>query len=221
MTLAQLRTKLRSRIGNPSTADVSDAKLTELLNDALEELRDKYRFLRGRGRAKFTTTLGVDKYRISAITDTLLRVWDRTNKRRLNKIGPTQVATKDFASPVNGKPMEYARFEDYLQLFPPPDSAYVIELFYRAKGTTLVADGDIPDIPATWHKGITILGAFNYYDGEAKDLPKAVYENNALKNWVADKPSEADEEAATTDAGVELPTFGSVASQRLDFDRSP
>lgn len=200
---------------------MSDAKLTELLNDALEELRDKYRFLRGRGRAKFTTTLGVDKYRISAITDTLLRVWDRTNKRRLDKIGPLQVAKIDFASPVNGKPTQYARFEDYIQFFPPPDGAYVMELFYRAKGTSLVADGDIPDIPTTWHKGITILAAFGYYDGEAKDIPKAVYENNAFKSWVSDKPSEADEEAATIDAGVELPTLNSPSSERLDFDRSP
>lgn len=216
-----MRTALRTRIGTPSVADVAESVLTDQLNEALEEIRDKYKFLRARGRAKFTTTIGVGKYRISSIADTILRVWDRTNKRRLDKIGPTQIAASDFDSPTNGKPLQYARFEDYLQLLPPPDAAIVIEFLYRSRVTLLAADGDSPDIPAAWHKGVVILAAFNYFDGVAKDIQKAVYEKGAFKDWVADKPVEAHEEDATLDAAVEIPELGEGTTQRLDFDHSP
>lgn len=218
MNHSQLKTLLRKRIGSPSATDVTDAVLSEKINSAYEEIVDKFAFLRGRGRAKFTTVVGQDKYQISSITDEIRKVWDRTNKRELEKIGSGKVARSDFDGGTNARPERYARFENYIQLLPVPDGAYIIELLYRARLTALASDADIPNIPSAWHRGIALLATYMYYDDEAKDYPKATASYNTWQTWLRDKPVEAHEEAAALDSGVEIPSLGGSSAQRLDFD---
>lgn len=215
-----MRSLLRRRVGNPSATDVTDTVLTGHINDAIEEIRDKYKILAATPRARFTTGIGTARYMLSTLTDTVLKVWDRTNGKELTKVGINYVAANDNVNVTNGKPLKWGRFEDYLELFPPPDGAYVIEVLYREFYTALIADVDVPDIPAAWHRGAVILAAFNYYDVDGKDAVKSKYQMDVWKNWLQDKPVEAHEEQAAAGTGVELPTIDRGGSERLDFDHS-
>jgi hypothetical protein len=218
MNFLELKTALRSRIGNPSVGDVTDASLGTHVNDAYQEIFDKYKFKRRRARAKFSTVIGADKYVINTLTDVIFKVWDRTNGRELTKVGSNVLAERDYDGALvrNGRPEQWDYKETYLQLLPPPDGAYAIELYFKAFFCALVADNDVPLIPSSWHRGIYILAAHLYYDDEAGDSTKAMYHLMKFKDWVSDKPVEEHEETEAIDSGVEVPT---LAAQRSSSRR--
>jgi len=223
MNHLQLKTLLRKRIGSPSLTDVPDANLTEHLNNSVVELMDRYRTPKARDRAKFSTTAGADKYHVDSVADAVLKVWDRTNNRRLEKVGVRTVADTEWdglAAQIRGKPEKYARFQGYIQLIPIPDGVYVIEFYYHAIPVALVNDGDVPQMPPAWHRGIAIYASYLYYADENKDRAKASSDYNEFSTWASTKRDEIAEEAVDIDSGVELPTLSQGSSKRLDFDHS-
>ncbi len=221
MQLSELRTRLRSRIGNPSTIDVPDTpNLDQHINDAYQEIFNKYKSKRRRARARFSTVIGKDKYNVSGLTDVIYKVWDRTNGRRLEYVGTNTLADKDYdtipnALVQNAKPERWAHIETYLQLLPPPDGVYVVEFVYKVTYTALVTTTDVPVLPVTWHRGIYILAAHMYYDDEGGDPVKALYHLNKFKDWASDQPVEEHEETEAIDSGVQIPTLKkSIRTQR-------
>ena len=219
MTLAQLRTALRLRIGSPSTTDVPDANLTGHVNSAYQEILNKYKFKRRRGKAKFSTQIGVSKYIVSDLTDVIYTVWDRTNGKMLERVGKTKLAQEDYnstppTSVQNGKPTQWDHAETYLHLLPAPDAVYQIEFVYKVIFVALSLDADVPIIPFNWHRGIIILGAHIYYDDEGSDPQKAVYHKNQFRDWVADQPVEEHEATESIDSGVQVPSLSGGAMTR-------
>lgn len=221
MDLLAIRTLLRRRCGSPSTADVSEIDLNGHINNSIEELLDKYPFLQGRLRTKFSTAAGSSKYHVDSKTHTVLKVWDRTNDVKLKKAGPSYPANNDFDDTVTGKPQFYGRFSTYIQLFPTPDGVYSIELLGRIIAPVLATDTEIPPMPPTWHRGIAIYATYMYYADQARDQQKATFAFNEFAAWVRTKPVEIQDEMIDMDQGVELPTQGGSSSQRLNFDESP
>lgn len=218
MNLLQMRTLLRRRIGNPTLTAVPDTNLNDHLNNSVTELQDRYKFTQGRGRAKFNTTIGVDKYHVNTLTYTVLKVWDRTNKVRIFKKGPSFVASEDFDGTTQGKPEWYARFDTYIQLIPIPDGVYSIEFWYRRIVAAMASDSDVAALPVAWHRGVVIYATYMYYADEGKDMQKATFALNEFSAWVKDKPVEVHEETEDMDQGVEIPTLSDPQDKRLDFD---
>src|SRR5712691_11578259 len=102
MQLIELRPKLRSRIGNPSAADVPDTpNLDGHINGAYREIFDKYKFRRRRAMAKFVTAIGKDKYYVSGLTDVIYKAWDRTNGVQLEYVGTNKLAEQDYDATPN------------------------------------------------------------------------------------------------------------------------
>src|SRR5256885_608867 len=157
MNLDQMRTLLRTRIGNPSITDVpSTPNLDSHINDACQEVLNKYKFKKRRARARFTTQIGIDKYNVRQTTDVIYKVWDRTNGKELERVGKSVLSERDYDSSPNnlvqnGKPSQWTYMEAYLQLLPPPDGAYNIEFVYKVLYTPLVNSGDVPVVPTPWH----------------------------------------------------------------------
>src|SRR5262249_25531704 len=137
---------------------------------------------------------------------TVLRLMDLTNFQKLEKIGDRQFSSRkdDTTSDKWGKPMQYNRYRDGVDLQPVPDAVYTIEMLYRYDVPDMVADTDVPGIPSTWHIGLVYYGKYLYYDSK-DDIPKKNDSYQAWKLWVADKPTEIDEESkADIDSGVEI-----------------
>ena len=212
MNLSELEIMVRKRIGNPSLTDVPNANLDTHINNAYQEIFDKYKFKRRRGRARFTTIVGQDKYTVNTLTDIIFKAWDRTNGVPLEFIGKTKLAEMDYdASPnnlvQNGKPAKWAFIETYFQVLPPPDGAYCIEFVYRVILSLLSQPSDTPIIPLSWHRGIGILASSIYYGDEGTDITKSEFHQRAFDKWVADKPVEEHEQTEAIDSGVEVPTL--------------
>lgn len=214
MELSELRSRLRARVGNPSQTDIPDTpNLDQYINDAYQEIFNKYKSRRRRARARFTTTIGQDKYNLAGTTDVVYKVWDRTNGLELEYIGISKLSEKDYdASPnnlvQNAKPLQWTVMETYLQLLPPPDGAYVIEFVYKVIFSSLVQPTDIPVVPEYWHRGIVMLASAIYYEDAAGDQEKAAFHRGLFKDWVSDLPLEAHEQTEAIDSGVEVPTLG-------------
>lgn len=217
MQLDEMRTMLRARIGNPSTVDVIDPKLNEVINLAMHDISGRYRFHKARKRCTFLTVAGQSAYSLPIDCEVVYRLADITNFKKLEKIGDRQFSTQ--TDNVNAKPLKYVRYRDFVELVPIPDDVYTIEVFYKYFVVTLANDGDSPGIPASWHYGIVLLAKWYYYTDQA-DAPKAAMAYEAFKLWVSDKPTEIDEESVDIDSGVDILTLSQQSTPRQDFNHA-
>src|SRR5436190_17168671 len=101
MNLVTMRGSLRRRIGNPTVTDVPDTNLTGHINNAYQEIFNKYKFKRRRGRAKFNTVIGTSKYDVSSVTNVIYKIWDRTNGRELERVGSNVLSERDYDTSAN------------------------------------------------------------------------------------------------------------------------
>lgn len=222
MDLKTMRDNLRRRVGNPSAGDVPDTILTNVLNRAYSDLTARFKFHRVRKICQFNTIVGQARYGIPSDCFAVLRVRDNTNGKRITKIGDTAYSDRSdtTAQTTNGRPTRYIRQRDWIALDPPPDGAYQIEMFYKAKMADLADDSDTPVIPEQWHEGIVRLGRFYYWD-DIGDLPKSQSSLAIFDKWAQEMPTEFDDEAEAIDTGVEMPTLSGSQAKNLDFDSSP
>lgn len=215
-TLSSLRTLLRKRIGNPSTTDVPDSDLTELINYAHREIVNKFPFKVNRGETSFNTVAGTQSYSMPTDVFVTRKLYDSTNKRRLVQKGERYFSEHAFDD--NGQPMYYVRIGSTLRLLPTPDDVYTIKHIYKAKITDLSADGDTVLTGQNWDEGLLKLARVKYYTDLKPDIPKATFFTNDYKLWLQDQPTEVAEESDDIDTGVELPTLAGTSDSRLDFD---
>lgn len=219
--LLALRTQLRRRVGNPTTADVPDADLTGAINSAYSDIAVRYKFHNVRKTGTIPTVVGTLEYNLPADVFAVLRVRDNTNKKNLTKVGDRAFATR--SSDTNVKPEVYLRRGNQIIVMSatggPPDAVYTLEVFYKSKPADLSGDTDTPVIPVAWHEGIIRLGKYYHYD-VAGDLAKAASALQLYNIWVETMPLEFDDEAEAIDSGVEIPTLHNAEGARLDFDHS-
>ena len=57
-----------------------------------------------------------------------------------------------------GTPTHYMIYNDWLELWPSPDSSYSLLMRYRSYATDMVATTDVPSIETEWRKAILYLG---------------------------------------------------------------
>lgn len=218
MQLSDIRSKLRRKIGNPTTGDVPNADLDEHINDAYRDVATKFKHHKARKLCMFDTVDGTASYGLPSVAGSVFKVWDTTTPGKLSKKGPhwyASIATEH----ENGQPLYYVRFRQHIILVPTPDGVYTLEIFYTDTITDLTNDSDVPVLPETWTPAIWMLARWYYYDDQG-DMPKADKAFDTYRIWLSDKPSEIEEESVDIDSGAELPTLTNQ-DPRLDFDHSP
>ena len=87
MNLPAIVTRLRRRVGSPTTAEVPDSEMEENINDAYRDVAHKFRHHKSRKLCSFSTVATQSKYGLPADVGAIYRVWDDTNKIRLRKRG--------------------------------------------------------------------------------------------------------------------------------------
>ena len=216
MDLPAIRTRLRRRVGNPTISEVPDSELNENINDAYRDIATKFRHHKSRKLCSFVTSVGVSQYGLPTDVGAVLRVWDDTNNKRLKKRGARFFA--ELGTQTNGKPIYYVRLRGFLELVPPADDVYTIQVYHTHTIVALTGD-DSPNIPETWHVGVLHLSEW-YYHVDRGDAVKADGAYKTWQLWVRDKPIEIDEETVDMEQGVVVPTLSESVSAALDFDES-
>ena len=208
MNLSEMRTKLRRKIGNPTTTDVPNSELNDFLNDAQEYISDRYNFHMGRTLYAFNTVAGTKRYALPADAVAVIKVGNRTDRKWIRKLdNRDQFRAENQDTDVTGPPERYSRMRDWIQFWPIPDAVYSIGLFYKNAMASLVNDNDESPLPVTWHNGIVLYARYLFYD-ERQDYAKAQYGYAAWSLWASSKPSELEEEQILDDdLGSELPAL--------------
>ena len=221
MDLSTLRTRVRERIGNPDTTDVTNATLNLRINEALVDILDNYNFnsTKVTGTTLVTVTGDYD-YTLPTAVDVLITVRDNTNGVKLTKRDRAWFDSLDAAADwVNARPTNYFRDGGTLYIYPPPDGAYTLRIRYRNATTELAADDDTPGIPLSWHPGIVLLARVKHWD-VIGDGPKFQRDSQIYSKWVKNKTDEvAEEQKADYEQAVRIPGLASFAGgAALDFD---
>jgi hypothetical protein len=151
MTLTEMRTAVRNRMGNPSTDGFyTDAQLTDLINEAMHfvSAMDDWPWLQT--SETITTTAGDGSYAPNAN-------WVRTKQLFIQESEPfvlISLAEVDDYGLRQGQPDTYHIYAEELLLRPVPSGAFSVIHQYIRKETTLSADGDTPVMPSMFHYAI-------------------------------------------------------------------
>lgn len=212
---------LRRQVGNPSSGQVTDAFLNQIINIAYKAMMERFRFKSNKKTYAFSTVVGTQLYDLPTDALALLRVRNTTQnyEGKLEKYGDRRVAELNNVE-TYGTPLYYARYQNQLGLYPTPDIVYTMEIRYKAVLADLAADTDVPDMPDGWHWGLVLFARY-YYFVDQNETAKAIESANFYKDWLSTKPDEVDEEKDDFDSGVSVPTLdGNSIAPRLDFDHS-
>lgn len=220
VTFLTAQTEFRSALGNPATTGAATAANLKLcLNDALLELVDKFRHLRGESAQTVTTVAGTATYALGATVEAVLFVWDNTSGmsgRRIHKMSEDELPRTKPG--VSGRPTHYYRSGTSMLLYPTPDAVYTLSAICRVTLTALSADGDLFPLPDTWKPAWLRLAKHYYYDGPGNDAAKAREAYASYQVFVNDKPTTAEEESIDQVVGVDLGYATSGGRVRTDWD---
>ncbi len=210
MNLSEMEVKLRQSVSNPSETQQSKVTLYAPLNDAYFDICDRFNFRETRTRLRFDTDTTHNIYGIPAGYYEIIRArFADSDDRgaRLEKAGPNVAADLDSGAIV-GRPTHYALWGNELQLYPPPDDVYSIELFSKFKPPAMASPTDVPVLPVTWHMGIVILGRWYYYTFVSVNVAAAGQAMQQFGIWAAGRPQPTIEELGDMEQAVEVPTLG-------------
>lgn len=219
MDLQTFQTRLRERVGNPSTIDVLDSTLTLRINEAYEDIWDRYRFHAARGTSSaITTVAGTNSYTMPTTADVLMEVRDATNGVKLKKMGRDDWYSLNQGTST-GRPTRYYREGTTLYLDPNPDGAYAFLLLFKKPYTALSGATDSPAIPSSWHQGILLLARYKFWETTG-NWAQAQAAMSVYEAWLADKTDEIDEEIFADSSFNAQPEGLGVPLNRLDFDHA-
>jgi len=223
MNLSEIESMIRERVSSPTETDQPKAKLYACANLAYRDLADRFHFREVRGRLRFETDTTHNIYALPATWYEVIRVRyaDSDDRgRRLEKVGPNVAFDLDSGA-IAGKPTHYAMWGHEIQLYPPPDDVYAIELVAKFEPPKLVSPGDIPLLPVSWHYGIVSLGCWYYWDGGGVRNPAAAQlAMTSFATWTAGRPKPTLNELEDLEQAVEVPTLGRW-SRNFQGDVSP
>jgi hypothetical protein len=180
MTLAELRTAVRTRIGNPSTDGFfSDAQLNDLVNEALQaiSIEDDWPWLQTSenialvaGTAAYTPTAG----------------WVRTKQLFIQEGDPltfVSLAEIDAYGIQNrGTPDVYTIYGDQVLVRPVPQVAATLIHQYNKSEPLITVDGTSPLMPVIFHYAIVAYAA-HLAQKRQGDLAQADAELRDYKEW--------------------------------------
>lgn len=224
MNLAEIEIMIRARVNNPTETDQPKSVLYECANLAYHDLCDRFHFREVRGRLRFETNTTNNIYALPASWYEIIRArYADSDDRggRLEKAGPNVTFDIDSGA-VAGRPTHYALWGHEIQLYPPPDAVYAIELFAKFQPPKLVSPGDVPMLPVSWHYGIVLLGRWYYWDGAG--VMNAAAAQTALTSfgvWAAARPQPTLKELDDVEQAVEVPTLGRWSDRSRFGDMSP
>lgn len=152
MTLTEMRTAVRTRLGNPSTDGFfSDANLTDIVNEGLQVISTDHDWPWLFATATFSTAASDADYAMPA-------TWLRTRGLIIDGYDPlTLLSTPEIRAmetATTGQPEYFTIDDDQILLRPVPDGVYSVIHDYVRSETALSGDSDTPLMPLQFHYSI-------------------------------------------------------------------
>lgn len=175
LSSSQLITDLREHIGIDST-DLPDADALVLLNRSWWEVCDKFKFREKETQTTLTTVASTRD--VSVPTDCFATRIAVVIGEDLSDIQLEQIDEQTYEGLYNSDPeyedipTKYFRYGSVIRLYPTPDQAYSLVVYYWKTLTDLSVAND-PSIPQSWHE-IVLFGAIWRQFAKLSDFEKKV-----------------------------------------------
>lgn len=188
-TVGGLQQDISRKLGTVSTNTGWADKCLEWINDGIEDLTDVWPDAPWKQvSAVLTLAVGTERYQLSAIDASLSEIKDiRISAQNVapRYLPPDQFRAQRPQSNVNGVPMVFTMFGDYLMFSPLPATADGAQIDYLKDGVTVSAASAVPPIPRRFIRVLSLYGQMQgLYDRE--DFTQAAqvemkYENAKAK----------------------------------------
>jgi hypothetical protein len=124
------------------------------------------------------------------------------------------VADMDARNPQpSGTPIEIAFYNDWMELYPSPNSAYSLQIRYRSQVTDMSATTDVPSVGTPWRRAIVIKTKARIYDFVGDSAGAQSAELEYLKYVSKLKTDAARRQAMESEIGMK-PLYGSYGGRR-------
>ena len=214
MNLDTLRTKMRKHTGEDEF-DIDDTDADLILNQSYWELMDKFPF---REKERTSETVFVVDQRLYtapspfealqhiAVIENATAGTDSGQHTQLRRMTKASYETRyNEGQGRTGIPEEYFRHENGFFVWPTPDLAYGMVLYYWTTLADLVADIDVPDMPQVWNEIIMFGGVWRRYLELGDMVRSREMRNHQVDLINSTQPVEAKEETDSRFAGIEMP----------------
>jgi hypothetical protein len=193
MTVLQARTELRYRCGNPTTNDVPDSQLNNLLTWSLQTISQPtvHRHMElwlatpTSGPGSIPLVAGQQDYALPAICTAIYDIWNFTVGYKLLPRAIWWLDERPNNPPAQGQPRTYARFGNNFRVLNVPTLAYqgnVLVVRYWAE-PTFPADGVPFPLRNLWDEVIILGSVMRYYQMRG-DVMKAEAHREAFTSAV-------------------------------------
>lgn len=210
MTRAEIRTLMRSWLDDPNGGYFDDSICNVWINLAHRQVQ---MLLLQAGQnwyekpVETTTVLGQADYVLPAdfVTEQRLEIVQsgtgvNENRQKLVEITTNQ---QDFMCIAAGFPTNYAIRKDRFTVYPTPDNAYLIRLYYSPLVADLGNDSDVPDVPEQFMEYVAVLGAYNGFIKDDRPPNNLVSKMNQfeilLKQMAADRTQDSSRQVVVKD----------------------
>lgn len=202
MTRAEIRTLMRSWLDDASGGYFDDSTCNTWINLAHRQLQ---MLLLQAGQnwyekpAETLTVRGQADYVLPSdfVTEQRLEIVQSGTAENEIRQKLIEVTTnqQDFVPISLGLPNYYTIRKDRFTVYPTPDAAYTIRLYYSPLVSDLGADSDVPDVPEQFMEYVAVLAAYNGFikdDRPPQNLTaKMAQFEMLLKQMAADRTQDA------------------------------
>jgi len=118
------------------------------------------------------------------------------------------VNTQDFVQASVGAPQAYTIIKNKIQLFPYPDQAYTLRLFYAYQIPEMVNSYSVPDCPEYYHKYIAALAAKDGFVKDDRDDSKIIEMIKDLEEMIRQDAAERNQDESRDITMTDVPAVG-------------
>lgn len=194
-TLGELMSTATTRIGRRSDITMSTASF--YVNMAYQEIAASERHALLETLTVSSTTSGEGRLELPAdCMEPISLSWLTTTAvGSAQTLRPTSHANIDAFGAGYGKPSEYAFYNNWIELFPSPDSSYSLQMRYYAYPSDMTATSAVPSLATEWRPAVLYLSEALLHEHVGNELEganaRARYAGYAasLKNTAARRAS--------------------------------
>lgn len=176
MTLSELRGLVSYWVDDLSQSYFTAPQLNTFLNRALREVQ---KYLIGAGQdfwVKCSQTTLVVNQRDYVLPEDFKKL-NRLEivmsgippNETFNVVAPITLSQKDYVGQNTGTPAAYIFKNNRISVFPAPNLALTMRLYYTYKIADMIDDFDVPDMPEEYHEMLCILAAIDAYLKDGRD----------------------------------------------------
>jgi hypothetical protein len=169
------------------------ARITAYINNGYLNLVRRVSYYVDEASQDYSTVSGTASYSLPADFAKIRSIHDTGRQVEMVSVGLRQI---DRSAVTSGAPIYYAIDGSNLHLWPTPDQAYTLETRYWKLPAQLVADSDVPTIPADYHNLLVYSANAECYRAEDDHQTAAAWQalyDKGLAQFAADMKFENDD----------------------------